>query len=192
MDTAWEIFSEKLYVTNYSYDLRIHNFILMHNHYHMIVRTPRANLAKAMNYFQGETSRPIAKATDRINGIFGGPYSWSLIDSQSYYLNAYKYIYRNPLEVNLCDRVESYKYSTLRGLLGFEHTMIPIEEDETLFSDVEGTLSWMNQDYPSTEFRDSIERGLKRKHFKIPKKFNHLILPEGAARLQKCGAPSEV
>lgn len=36
-----------------------------------------------------------------------------MIDSYGYLVNVYKYIYRNPIEVELCDEAELYPYSTL-------------------------------------------------------------------------------
>ncbi len=175
MEETWRIFSEQLYFAHHAFNLRIHSFVLMNNHYHMISRTPDRNLAEAMNFFQGEVSRCIGRASGRINQIFGGPYGWSIIRSPGYYLNAYKYVYRNPLEVNLASKAESYPFSTLNGLLGARHLLIPVVHDDTLFADVEHTLKWLNTDYPTTDFRDAIGRGLKRKEFSIPKKFAKFI-----------------
>lgn len=45
--------------------------------------------------------------------------------------------------------------------------MVPIQYDDTLFSDLEGTLEWLNT--PGTdENREAIRRALRRKDFKLP------------------------
>ncbi len=188
----WRIFSEQLYFVSHAFNWRILSFVLMDNHYHMLVRTPDANLAEGMNFFQSNTSREIGREAGRINRIFGGPYGGSIVNSYPYYLNAYKYVYRNPVEPGLSSKVENYPYSTLRGLLGLSHLLIPIEEDTTLFSDVEGILAWLNNPFPSTELRDAIGRAFKRPEFKIPIKFGEVPTPGSGGRPQQWGAPSEI
>jgi REP element-mobilizing transposase RayT len=173
MDVTWEIFSNQLYFIHHAYNFRIHNFVLMSNHYHMNGRTPDANLAEAMNHFQGEVSREIGRATGRINSIFGCPYGRSLLRTSGHFLDSYKYTYRNPVEARMIGRVEDYRYSTLHGLIGRSQLIIPVEYDDALFSDIEGTLRWLNEDYPTHEYRDAMSRGLRRSEFKLPKKFEN-------------------
>ena len=191
-EEMWEIFGEHLYFAKHAFNLQILNFVLMDNHYHMLLRTPEANLAAAMNFFQSNVSREIGRRAGRINRIFGGPYHWSHIRTYNYYMNAYKYVYRNPVEPRLSHHVETYPYSTLNGLLGFRHLIIPVEEDLTLFSDVKGILRWMNEGFPSTELRDAIGRAFRRTEFKLPKRFKDVHVPQGGERLRRWGAPSEV
>ena len=119
-----------------------------------------------MNYFMREVSREISRKSDRINQVFGGPYHSSLITNSIYYLHAYKYVYRNPVEAKICDKPEEYKFSTLNGLLGKSKLIIPIFYDETLFSDFEGTMKWLNTDYAEGN-RDKIRKALKKKIYKI-------------------------
>lgn len=65
-------------------------------------------------------------------------------------------------------RVEDYPWSTLQMLLGNRGGIIPIEDDNTLFDNVEGTLSWLNEEY-KTESADAIKSALARKKFVLPK-----------------------
>ncbi|MGE3975649.1 MAG: hypothetical protein AB7F59_14075, partial [Bdellovibrionales bacterium] len=90
------------------------------------------------------------------------------IRSHHYFLNAYKYNYRNPVKAGIVQNVEEYPYSTLQGLLGQSRLIIPIEQDYTLFSNLEGTLKWLNS--PSNpEYDLAIKRGFRRKIFGLPK-----------------------
>ena len=128
-------------------------WVLMNNHFHLLVSTPDANLDRAMNYLMRETSRVIGWRAGRINQVYGGPYNWSVLMSQHYYLNAYKYVYRNPVEAGLATAVENYKFSTLPGLLGAQLLVIPVEDDEILFSDANQKLAWLNESYPNEQIR---------------------------------------
>lgn len=118
-----------------------------------------------MNYFMRETSRVISRASGRINQVFGGPYYWSLMTSLPSYLYGYKYIYRNPVEAGLCSIVEEYRYSSLSSLLGQSRTIIPIERDDTLFSNVERQLEWLNEPYPTLEHKNAIKFALRKRKF---------------------------
>ncbi len=85
----------------------------------------------------------LTRAGNRINFTFGGRHHKTILHHPSYYLNAYKYNYRNPVEAGICVRVEDYPYSSLRGLLGQSPLLIPMVEDTTLISDPVGTLAWV-------------------------------------------------
>jgi len=168
MIDVWEIFSEQLHFIRHAYNIRILAFVLMNNHYHLLVRTPDANLAEGMGWFNRECSRTLTRHGNRINQTYGARYFRCLIATNHYYLNAYKYIYRNPVTAGVCDSVESYPFSSLNGLLGGSKLTIPIEEDLTLFDDVEGTLNWLNQ-APSLENWEAVRKALRRREFRLGK-----------------------
>lgn len=161
----WTIFSDYLTLTKYIYDIEILSFVLMDNHFHLLVRTPLANLDKAMNYLLRETSRVIGFETGKINQKFGGPYHWSLIKNYRYFLHAYKYVYRNPVDAGLVKSVEDYPFSTLYGLVGKGKLIIPVCCDEPLFENTEEHLAWLNQGYPSIDDRKAIRCALRKHEF---------------------------
>lgn len=165
-DKLWDIFSEYLFLSQKLYDLEIHCFVLMSNHFHLIAKTPNADVDLAMLYFLRETSRVIAYETKRINHVYGGPYHPTLITNNFYYMNALKYVFRNPVKANLCQRVEEYPYSTLRGQLGFRQLLIPMINYEELFTDTERFLQWLNTSY-SEEENEAIRKALKKREFEI-------------------------
>lgn len=170
MTEVWEIFSNYLFFISYAYDVRILNFVLMNNHFHLTIHTPRANLDKAMNYFMREVSKQMTNKTQRINQTFGGPYHWCLIKKYQYLINVYKYVYRNPVEAKICTNVEDYRYSSLHGLLGQSKILFPCY-DNILEEGIDHTLSWLNINHTKGEIKD-IESGLKKSTFKFPKDRN--------------------
>jgi putative transposase len=171
IDEVWEIFCDYLYLTKHAFGLEILSFVLMSNHFHMLVRTPKSNLSEAMNYFMREVSKEITRNSDRINQTFGGPYYASCITTNHYYLHAYKYVYRNPVEAGLCNQAEDYPYSTLSGLIGNSKLFIPASKDETLFSDFEGVLKWINTAYEGDD-KVRVQSALKKSQFTFPKNSN--------------------
>lgn len=168
MHEVWNIFGDYLYLIRLLYEVEIHSFVLMSNHFHLIMTTPNANIGEVMNYFMREVSKEIARSTNRINHIFGGQYRATVILKNHYYLHAYKYVYRNPIEAGLSKTAECYLFSTLNGLLGFSRLVIPVKYDALLFSDIEKTLDWINKEY-STDHKDVIRNALRYPKYKIRK-----------------------
>jgi len=169
MDDVWDIFTSQLYFLKFAFNFKIHNFVLMNNHYHLLVSTPDRNLSLGMAYFQREVSRSLNRQGNRINRTFAGRYFRSYIKKRHYFINCYKYIYQNPLQAGLCERVETYKYSSLSGLLGLTPQAIPLEEDSLLF---DGNLmehfNWLNERVSDTDW-DHFGKALKRGTFQLGK-----------------------
>lgn len=163
---TWEVMQRHLYFTAHAFGFEILAFVLMSNHYHMLLLAPGANLSEGMAWFGRETSRELVSSSGRINMTYGGRFFRSNIQSHHHFLNCYKYIFRNPVEAGLAERVEEYRWSTLRGLLGFEHLLIPVREDLTLFDDLVGSLHWLNEK-PSAENWDAIRKGLRHPIFRL-------------------------
>jgi len=166
MDTVWNVMTDQLHFIHNAFDVRVHAFVLMSNHFHLIVRTPQSNLDQAMRWFMRETSRSLVKAGNRINQTYGGPHFRCILGSNHHYLNAYKYIYHNPVAAGVCQNVLDYPYSTLPGLLGKRRLVIPIEEDLTLFNDIEGTLSWLDRQ-PDPNHWKAMGSALRRSQFQL-------------------------
>lgn len=164
MPRVWEVFCEELTRTVHDHHLLIHSFILMSNHYHLIASTPEANISQCMHQFMGRTSRRLTREGNRINECFAGRHYKCILQHPNFYLNAYKYNYRNPVAAGMCDRVEDYPYSTLRILLKRTEPTIPMANDHTFFSDPSGTLKWLNT-APDVEKLEGVRYGLKRQFF---------------------------
>jgi hypothetical protein len=83
-------------------------------------------------------------------------------------MNAYKYVYQNPLRANLCAKITDWKYSTLNGLLGYNKLIIPIEHDQILFPDklAAENLIWLSKKIDSNNLL-AIRKALVKKEFKL-------------------------
>jgi putative transposase len=169
MDAVWQIMSEQLFFVHHAFKFKIHAFVLMSNHYHLIVSTPLANLPNGMAWFNRETSRSLTRAGNRINLTYGARHFRAVLSSHHYFLNAYKYLYYNPVHAKVCTNVLEYPFSTLQGLLGKKPVAFPIQEDTTLFGDLEGALAWLNR-VPLEDNWEAVRKALKKKEFKLAKK----------------------
>lgn len=166
------------------YDCHIHAFVLMTNHYHLLVSTPQSNLDQIMQFIQREIARRANKKSLRINHFFGGPYKWSIVKEENYYWNVLKYIFRNPIKAGICSTVSEYKFSSLN--------MKPQNFDwlvTDFFNDRDKKVcldhDWLNEPYLK-ETEECIRAALKHKEFKISRGQNG-YLPSLDTPLSKKG-----
>ncbi len=167
LEEVWTIMENYLFFVSRAFDFKVVSFLLMPNHFHLLARS--TELSRAMEYFMRETSRCIGREAARINQTYGRPYHPTEFISNIHAINTYKYVYRNPVEAKLCERVEQYPYSTLYGLLGFRKLIIPVEQDLQLFAgdSLEEALDWLNNS-PSEDHKELMRVALKKKVFEIP------------------------
>lgn len=164
MSECWEIFVEEINSTMKSYEFETHAFLLMNNHYHWLLSTPKENLDEGMRYFGTQTSRKIARASGRINKIFGARYKPTLILEESHYENAFRYLHLNPIKAGICSSPNEYQWSTL-------HDKRIIITDHKEFGSAipeQNITDWLLQD-TSAEFFLKNQRALRRSVFKYPK-----------------------
>lgn len=168
MKTVWHSMTQQLYFVSLAYGIRIQAFVLMSNHFHMIVKAPNGNLSEAMKFFMSETGRDLRGCSGRINRIYGSRFHRSLIDSPLYFHHAYKYVYRNPVEAGLIAKVEDYPYSTLPGLLGKSRIAVPILDDLNWGSYAERieNLDWLNRPPEKGQWQE-VHNALKKGVFKL-------------------------
>jgi putative transposase len=111
---VWKYSNDLLCQGQQRFGIKVEAFVLMSNHYHLCLYTPKSNIDNFMQFFNKRLGERISRQAGRINRIFGAPYKWNLITDQKYYLNVIRYIYQNPLREGLCTRVELYPYSDLK------------------------------------------------------------------------------
>jgi putative transposase len=161
---VWKIFLEVLSEIEQRYCCQIHAFVLMSNHYHILMSTPKANIGESMKYFHREVAKQANKKMGRNNHFFGGRYKWSLITTENYYWNCVKYILRNPVRAKICNKVEDYEFSTLN--LGSNNRF----KIKNFFvsEEIDLDLVWLNQSQ-STEQEELLKKAIRRTEFGWPR-----------------------
>jgi len=168
MPRVWDIFCEELSRTSRDHKLLVHSFVLMSNHFHLIASTPESNISQCMHQFMVRTSRRLTREGNRINETFAGRHYKCILQHTNYYLNAYKYNYRNPVTAGICKSVEEYPYSTVQNIMGLSESKIPLAEDTSFSLDPKGILSWLNE-APDPVKLEGVRFGLKHQFFKSKK-----------------------
>lgn len=158
LEEVWRIANEVIENNVRKYQVKVHAFVLMNNHYHLVVRTPLENLDKFMGQVNTLISKRINSCVGKTNHVFGGRYHWSLVTKDHYYRNVIRYVYQNPIRAELCKRVEDYPYSSLHQVI---HQATPYEM-ETFLDCYD--LNWLNMRY-NQEQLESLRKGNKRNIF---------------------------
>jgi putative transposase len=114
MYQVWELCYQSMLYALAKKPVVIHSFVLMSNHYHLLVTTPHSDLDKFMEHFNKKLSFEMKKYAQANNHKFANRYKWTIIDSEAYLFNIYRYIYQNPIRQKLCDLCIDYPYSSLR------------------------------------------------------------------------------
>lgn len=110
---VWDICKDSLIYALKQEPVVIHCFVLMGNHYHLLISTPSENIDKFMKLFNLKLSLLISKKSGVINHKFSNRYGWTIVNNHSYLLNVYRYIYQNPVRAGLVKGSFDYPYSSL-------------------------------------------------------------------------------
>lgn len=116
-----QVFLARLGEACVSQGWRIHAWVLMGNHFHLLVETPQANLVAGMKWLMGTFSQGWNKARQRRGHVFQGryksvPVNGSERDAQ-YFRSVADYIHLNPARAGLAGgangRLADYPWSSL-------------------------------------------------------------------------------
>ena len=113
----YEKFKAYLEEAQEKYGYLLHCYVLMTNHYHLIIETPRANLSSVMHYINSSYTNYINIKKRRSGHLFQGRYKAILIDRDSYLLELSRYLHLNPVRAKMVERPEDYPYSSYRAYI---------------------------------------------------------------------------
>ena len=94
---------------------RLHAYVLMTNHYHLLLETPNANLSKIMHYLNSSYTAYINKKRDRSGHLFQGRYKSILVQKDDYLLALSRYIHLNPVKAGIVEKPQEYPHSSYKS-----------------------------------------------------------------------------
>jgi REP element-mobilizing transposase RayT len=95
----------------------VHSYVLMGNHYHLIVETPDANLSSFMHAIQSGYTTYFNKKRGRAGHLFQGRFKSILVDKNAYLLELSRYIHLNPVRAHMTDTPEAYPFSSYSAFI---------------------------------------------------------------------------
>jgi putative transposase len=98
--------------------LRVHGWVLMTNHCHLLLETPEGNLSRGMGWMQNAFTRRLNTRHRLWGHVFGDRYKAIVVEPGNCYWAVLDYIHLNPVRAGMVTRgegLESYLWSSLPG-----------------------------------------------------------------------------
>jgi REP element-mobilizing transposase RayT len=100
------------------YHWQVHAYVLMPNHYHLLVQTPRANLSLAMQWLHTAYSVWFNRRHHRVGHLFQGRFTSILVEPESWALPLSSYLHLNPVRTRALGLDKNARARQRHGLDG--------------------------------------------------------------------------
>jgi putative transposase len=114
-DDDYELFLNVLEEMSDRFEVDIFAYVLMGNHYHLLIRTNQQNLSKSMQWVGTTYTRRVKLKHYRSGHLFQGRFKSILVQNDAYLIKLSCYIHRNPLRAGLVNRLADYRWSSYRS-----------------------------------------------------------------------------
>jgi REP element-mobilizing transposase RayT len=95
-------------------------WVLMSNHYHLVVQTPQPNLSQGMHWLNGRYAQWFNRRHDRHGHLFQGRFHGVLVEREAYLLTVARYVVLNPVRAMMVETAADWRWSSYRQTAGFE------------------------------------------------------------------------
>lgn len=111
-DRDKEMYLEVLEQACRLFNIEIHAYALMPNHYHLLLCTPEGNLSRAIRHLNGVYTQKFNKRHKIDGSLFRGRYKSIVVDKEEYLLELVRYIHRNAVKVGIAKNPGQYKWDS--------------------------------------------------------------------------------
>jgi REP element-mobilizing transposase RayT len=149
-----------------AFNVEIHCYVLMSNHFHFLLKTPDANLSRFMQRFNTAYSTYFNLRHHRVGHLYQGRFKGLLVEADEYLQELSRYIHLNPVrlkkyrELPLGEKsklLKDYHWSSLPG-----YTRIKVRADFLHYNMVLGYTGGDNKD-GRRRYQEFVLRGLRYK-----------------------------
>ena len=114
------------------FDWRCLEWCLMDNHFHFVLETRKANLARGMQQLNGRYAQRFNQRHDRVGHLFQGRYKALLTQNDGHLLEACRYTVLNPERTEAPCRFDTWRWSSYRANAGLEPAPPWLDVDQLL------------------------------------------------------------
>lgn len=142
----------------------IYCYVLMGNHYHLLLETPQGNLHRVMHWLNATYVSYFNYRHKRSGSLLQGRYKAILVDKDHYLLELTRYIHLNPYRAGMVTDPSFYRWSSYRAYLGIAKRMEWVDYSAILsiFSSTESTAREKYMDYVNKGLDEPTENLMER------------------------------
>lgn len=100
------------------FNWRLHAYVLMGNHYHLLVETPIPTLSRGMRHLNGVYTQAFNRRHERVGHLFQGRFKGILVEKESHLLELLRYVVLNPVRAGLVRSARDWPWSSYRATAG--------------------------------------------------------------------------
>jgi len=108
----FEYFIELLIKGCERFNIVLHNYCLMSNHYHLLIEIYDENLSKFMRYLNSNYAVYFNKKYKRSGHLWQGRFKSWYVANEAYLYILMRYIEQNPLKAKMVNKINHYPYSS--------------------------------------------------------------------------------
>jgi putative transposase len=95
-------------------------WVLMTNHFHLVIQTPEPNLSRGMHWLNGSYAGWFNHAHKRCGHLFAGRFKAFLVEKETYFAEVLRYVVLNPVRAGMVKSPELYAWSSYRSTAGID------------------------------------------------------------------------
>lgn len=164
------LFIRVLEETVETYGILLHAWVLMDNHYHLLVETPESNLSMALRHLNGVYTQKFNRSHHRHGHLFQGRYKAILVHKDSYLKELCRYVVLNPVRAGMVKHPKLWKWSSYLATAGYETSPTWL------------TTQWLLGQFHKIKhkgqefYRRFVQEGMKRKESPLEKVSSQILL----------------
>ncbi len=116
------------------FDIRVHGYALMPNHFHLLVETPAGNLSRAIGSLCGRYAQRLNHDYEWDGPLYRGRFKNRVVEDEDYWRHLLAYIHLNPVRGGLVSRMLEADWTSHAVYLGVTSRPAWLHVDDLLSS----------------------------------------------------------
>jgi REP element-mobilizing transposase RayT len=151
------------------FDIRVHGFALMPNHYHLMLETPGGRLSRAMSWLLSSFSRELNRHHGWDGPVFRGRFRNRVVYRDEHWMHLLAYVHLNPVRAHLAMKPEQAEWTSHPFYSGADRPpeWLSTLELSEMFGGTKGYLEYV--------------RAVRSKRAEVPDDFDRVAFQKGRA-----------
>jgi len=114
----YHIFKEQTKEMVNRFSIEVHAYVLMTNHYHLLIKTRQQNLSRSMQWLGQTYASQFNRRHQRCGHLFQGRFKSFVVENEHYLNSLCLYIHRNPIRAKMVAHLSDYQWSSYPVYIG--------------------------------------------------------------------------